>query len=908
MSKVPSLQSILLNVHQIFACKWPGNSELKNKFFSGDCSLEKLMSLNLQLCKDIFDATEMDNQARDDALANILEFSSGLTELYSNLWTFKASSRQVVWMLLTHHFIPGLARYMANWQLEERWDRGMPGGKFWYLPERRSSETQTKIVMPVSQVIEWLIDLIGTSIETLADTRSEATDGVHDALRRSLYKWMNDTLPEASTIRKYFNDDVVLPFSGAFTLRENQSLNEAFQSALTFVCEKDLTPENLRFEIPMTEQGRLEEVFEGNISDDEKLCFINCIVERYSKPSMQTIRQRLLVARAAQEGYIKLLNFLCPEVDRLCADPAKNKLLQVSAIYEMIFNATIEASKQKRHLGLDAENVHFESLIPIPYRPMLVSILPSMKMKGVTALASDLTRQFWEMAPESSLQDVVALLPEQLEPILIQTKNTIDKEMIIDLSINNLLSRITTSSPWRALQKESNFWVVSQVAKHPLLTPDAKSAACARLKELAANPDQLVSAFCVELESLIGQPELKLNKSTKAQVEKLLSQIDETAHSRMSNPVILRLKGFHSLYSNDFKTAEGYFRQAIDECDKGQYGPLKGTLARDAFCVAVATNKVNPNNHQKYFRLMLLEGIIESRTIPDIEDIAIYCSELFWGTLYKTYPQYPKLNHKDIDLFEQSTKIIFSQDENLLANWLMKNRVRLEKSMADVRGDTLLLTWIKMRNDFMNRLSIRKPHIPHELKDDMNRLEQQLSFWHNSICMIIKTIPKSVNVTDFKGQSPLMLAAQTGDTLLVNTLLANDADPDLQDFKGRTALHAAIKSGNLDIIKAILEKQHNLDLTTYDGMTALHTACWRGNLEAVKLLSTANPMLAWTRYQGAPTPLEFVEMLLNNTAYFESYNIGVQKEGYAPLSKAKLKEVYSILELVEYSTELKNTH
>lgn len=903
MGKIPSFQSILLEIHQSLACKWPGNSELKSKFVNGDCSLEKLIELQMHLGTDIFDTLELDPQAQLDSMTNIKEFSTGLNELSANLWTFKTNPQQILWMLLTHHYIPGIARYTANWQLAHPWDMGMPGGKFWYLPERRVENDQPRIILPVTQVIEWLMDLLGTSIEAFADSRSEATNGVQDSLRRSLYKWMNDTLPEASTIKKYFDEKVSLKFNGTFTPEDSISVENQFKEALSFISRKKLTAGSLRLEIPMTQPGRLEAVLEGNADNIEKQCFIDCLAERYAEPSMHTIRQRFLIARAVQEGYTKLLNFLCPGVDRLCTDPLENKLLQAFGIYEMVFNVTVDAYKQKKHLGLEAENEYFQTKIPVIYHPLLLSILPSMRRDGVKALASDLTTKFWSLDPHSPLINVFATTPETSKPIFGQIAERVKNEMQITSSIINLTDAIKTSSPWRALQKESSFWVVSQIAQRHDIPSKAKNTVIIRLKEIAKDADELVSAFCIELGNLIGQASQKLTKFTKVQVEQILIQIDSIEHSGLWNPTILRLKGFHALYSNNFKDAETYFRKALDECDKGQYGELKGTLARDAFAVAVAANKVNPNNHQRYLRLMLLEGIIESITLPEIEDVAVECSEYFWNTLYKSYLQHPKFNPKDDDLFSLSIEMIFNENHDGITHWLQKNRTRLQKPMADVRGDTLLLLWIKARNKFVAGIPYMKHVLPKDVQQELTRFERNLSFWHSCICMLIETVPKSVNITDFKAQSPLMLAAQAGDALLVNTLLTHGADPDLQDFKGRTALHGAVKSANFDTVKALVSSSCNLKLTTYDGMTALHTACWKGNIEAVKLLSASAPSLVWTRYKGAPTPLEFVEKLIDEPAFFDMYNNNIQKKGHPPLSKSKLKEVFSILEKVELPAE-----
>src|SRR3546814_12131365 len=58
---------------------------------------------------------------------------------------------------------------------------------------------------------------------------------------------------------------------------------------------------------------------------------------------MSFIRRRLQVARLMQDSYTRLLKFLRPGVAPDCADPARNKLLQLTTLFGTIYNLTIEA-------------------------------------------------------------------------------------------------------------------------------------------------------------------------------------------------------------------------------------------------------------------------------------------------------------------------------------------------------------------------------------------------------------------------------------------------------------------------------------------------------------------------------------------------------------------------------------
>ncbi len=149
-----------------------------------------------------------------DAIGNLMEFSNAYKSFELKTWTFAADQRQILWALLGHFFIPSLARRVAFWSLGQVLDKGMPGGRFWYLPEHCDINGKSSLYLPVAQVVDWLLDLLGMPVEQLADRRSEATDGDHEWLRRSLYNWRNDTPIRPDTIQKYFPDNAELVFKG----------------------------------------------------------------------------------------------------------------------------------------------------------------------------------------------------------------------------------------------------------------------------------------------------------------------------------------------------------------------------------------------------------------------------------------------------------------------------------------------------------------------------------------------------------------------------------------------------------------------------------------------------------------------------------------------------------------------
>ena len=184
----------------------------------------------------------MDPRPRLDAIDSLMEFGNAHKFLELNIWTFAADQRQVLWSLLSHFYIPSLARRIAFWNLGQPMDKGMPGGRFWYLPDLREEDGQTSIHMPVAQVVDWLLDLLGTSSkQEVASLLGQSQKA--DEFLRSLYNWRKGTSTiTAQKIDEYFagDDNAKLDFKGVFTPDPKQTPAEQFDQALEFVQRKGL--------------------------------------------------------------------------------------------------------------------------------------------------------------------------------------------------------------------------------------------------------------------------------------------------------------------------------------------------------------------------------------------------------------------------------------------------------------------------------------------------------------------------------------------------------------------------------------------------------------------------------------------------------------------------------------------
>lgn len=897
MSTLPLTEAILLEIHQSLGCPAYQTTK-KSKFATGQNSLAAHKTTGEEILNAIFDALDVDPQACVDALSNLMEFGNAYKALELNTWTFAADERQILWMLLGYFYMPGLARRAAFWNLEGALDKGMPGGRFWYLPEVREVNGEPSLFLPVAQVVDWLLDLLDMPLEELADQRSTLTDGGHEGLRRSLYNWRKDTTIRPATFRKYFSDGTVLDFKGAFALDGARLPAEQFADAMDFVARKRLTVARLRLEIPMTQPGRLEAILDGSADEDEQSVFVGYLAERYAAPSPRIVRQRLLFARLVQDGYVRLLRFLCPGVDRLCADARQNKLVQLFAIYKLVYNLTIDAWRHGRDQGEAAENVWFEEHLP-PWdaQGIYLSILPSQLQSSIFELAQLLTRHFAEAQPGAALEDHVGLDEESAIPIIERNLERIKKTADEFMAEVDLTERLKTASPWRTLQGESRFWVVRQIAQQKELGPKVRHAAIQRLRELATSPSEAIQAILAELHAYLNNDRSSRPKDCRDRVRALLEEAESSSGYALWRAAILQYKAKHMLASNDFEGAGRLFREALEAGLERNYGPLRGEVARDCLAVEVANRKLIVNNHEKYYREMLAGGMMaDCEDIPPIEETARWAASYFWETLYMPYrgvpAEKPKVSEVGRKMLEELMPLFFGGNQGDMEAWINKNCQLLKSSLPDVDGNSILMLLIKMRTHFAHA----RNRLHSAMQEESQRIDVMLERWRQFFSLLARQAPKQLNIADFKSQTPLMLMAEAGETELVTMMLKAGANPEMQDWQGMTALHSAIKSRVDSCVDALLDHPCRLDNLTCDGQSPLHTAGWTANLHATQRLLKLAPELAWQRNSRGMTPLERVEYLINEPQALQVLTEELRNSGRRCASRNELVTVVVLLE------------
>ena len=903
MATFPSIETVLMELHQSLGLKQDPPS-IKKKFATGTRRLAEHQKMGERILCEIFDDLELDGQARADFITNLTELGNAFKGLECNTWTFQADEQQVLWVLLGYFFIPGIARHTAFWNLQGNLDRGMPRGSFWYLPEPRTTSEGMEIDLPVKQVIDWLADLAGSSIEglSLARTRAKNYKGQDDAdtFTRTLYNWRKGTLPYHDKIYQFFPDDLDIHFEGTFEIDEAQPAAQQFEAAVSFLKSRKLDDNEhaLRRELAMGDDNDVKRIIDGQATESEKELLVSLVADRYQKPSPKTIRQRLIFARLMQDGYERILKKLCPGVDKSCSDFEQNKLLQVLASYKHIYNFTVEAWRNFRSSGEEAENAWFEEqLAPWDANTLYLSILPSKRETGNLELAALLTQLFSLSKPSDELTDTIGsderthaqIVRSRLEMLRNQAEET--------KTAWDLIERSRTASPWRTFQKEHRFAVMAQVANFAGLSPKGRWAAISRMKELADTPDKRLQPILLELGNYLGgQGKMKLPNDSSARVESLLDEAKRSPAYKNWRALLLHFEAKHQLALNDVDNATKTFRAALEASNETGFGTLKGEVALDCLATEVANQKLLPNNHEKYYRAMLGWGVFNNREVLDIYDAAREAADYFWGQLYSAYPGVQPMKPVSEEALKESFSLIMSGDLPGLEKWIEDNSRKFGNSLKCVTGDSVLIQWIKLRSNFIDQLPKLRRLAPADLHSDLQRVEAVLVSWRRAIKLFASTVEKQLNYADFKGQTPLMLVAEAGDAELVQSFLDAGADPDLQDFEGRSALHAAVKLHDKETIDALLNHPCTTDLSTVDGRSPMHTAAWSGNGYAIDRLIERSPQLAWQRDSHDMTPLELAEKFCDEPDALSKLNKELAKQRRKPVHAKDLEELISSLE------------
>lgn len=885
MAQIPTIEEMLIEIRQSLGLE---RDVRERKFSRFEAKLEAHLDVMQNLLTGIFTELNLDQQDRQDALVCLNDFAGFNKALELNVWTGNASQQQVLWHLLAYSYVPYFARRLAFWAIANTHhgmpaiDRGMPGGKFWFLPAI-DYENQT-IKMPVARVCEWLLDLLGDNSFYGFEVRVEKTKTNEDEktpTERTLQYWRTGTLPKSATkIDEVFDEKLELDFKGAFLPKKDKPLEEQFNQAISFINLKGLNhPDKIHAQIPMSLE-KLQLILNGMASEEIKNDFVNQIATRYEKPSTHIIRQRLKIARMMQDGYERLLKYLCPNTPLDCTDPNQNKLIQLFGLFELIYNLTIDAYQQSPFSEFEQDAYFDSKLTPWDKADLLMSIAPSMRGKIDQYFPRRLTKIFFGLSPTSPLENMVAWDEESAKLIIQKRLQLIKSDFDEEKRIDELRERIRVASPWRTLLSENNYWVLTQLAQQPGISEKIKNMVLTRLREIAETESKKVEINIIELGMILNVNAKERPTDAKSRVQFLLDESKHSAAYEEWEAALLRFSAKHKLFQNDLIGAVDDFKQALKACEVRAFGELRGEIARDGFATELILHSFIPNNQEIYYRNMLAY-MNWPKEPSSFQDAAVKCENFFWDTLYQPYPDVEKLvsiSKEQIEkIYKEATALAFEAKWDELNIWFKQNAKYLSKNnLKVVRQDSVLSLWIKTLQNLNKNMEVMPKN------------------WRTAIKYLIEAWPEQAKIADFKNQTPLMLVAENGDYELAEILIPI-SDINAQDIKGRSALHAAVMGNSLRCVSSILECEDiDLNKRTVDGNTALHMAVRFGRPEVVKLITEAFPGVSGSRNKENQTALEMAQKILDNLSDWQNF---MKSQNQRSGSKEDYSKIISTLEV-----------
>lgn len=643
MAAFPSAESILLQLHQSSGKGPTGGRELKTDdkrgFGTLGLSLTKHEDIGVDILRDLFAQLGLDEQPEASlfALRHFMDFGNFFKAVELKTWTFGASSRQVAWHVTGHVLAPSLGRYLALWACDDALDTGMPGGSFWFLPT--IDEAQGVVELPVPKVIDWLQDLLAQSQADLKAQLGKIPDSKCDTYIRTLHNWRTGRLPSPSAIHEMFPDEANqrLQFEGTFELSGTESAQESFRAALQFVARKGLTADQLRAQIPLGAPGLMESVLEGEASEELQMHFVGLLQARYARPTARVIRQRLLIARWCQDGYMRLCKFLLPGVEATCADMSVNKVHQLIRILMRSYNLTVEAHS-KVDGGEAAENAYFETqLAPWERATLFRSVLPSMMPTADVAVGEALTRTLAELEDCLHLEDLIPVPIEVGPPAPPRPAIRWLRHIKVNLRVDELSSRMKHASPWRTLQTESSFDVLRQLLDRHRDEPRARRLVLDRLAEVSSTPTQQMDVLLCQLDELMNLAGQRLDASSRQTVDGLLAQAKALACFEHWEAPLRSFEARHLLGQNRLADAEKSFIAALNACANDSFGCLRAEIARDLWATVLASKTyLGPERREKFYRNMVGFGGFDGPP-ASIEQTEPFIAAYFWESLYRCY-------------------------------------------------------------------------------------------------------------------------------------------------------------------------------------------------------------------------------------------------------------------------------
>ncbi|WP_415912189.1 ankyrin repeat domain-containing protein [Neptuniibacter sp. QD37_11] len=837
MATLPSFESFLFNAYQSLGLnsqESAKNRDQINRFVERKkLSVDKYTERYWDLIKGFLSLLdcESDENLVDDLICSATEIQIGSNNLENRVWTFDASSEQVLWNSLAIYYVPWLARKSAFWHLETPFPKDMPGGALWFLPHVQGN----KVILPVANATRWLLDEIGAispaSLEKLLLNNEEMAEKHVSSFIRDMENWLSGKNLSVESIETYFTDAAKSPLKGLLNARDDLD--------------------------------------------------------------WETVRRRFLIARLAQYSYQKLVTELKIDRHKESSDLSENKALQLTLLFQKIFEWTIQSYDETKAFRSHekADESFLGKLSPHPRAFELQGLDVSLGDSHIEFTPELMTEIFKGCVRDSELRDIehwdesskkrISSDTEQLQSVIETRRENFHNFYALYMN-DGLLPDIKHSDllqPLLYMLRQQN---IPWKAKHLVLK---------QIRELNLSGFDEMYAINAELALYLNDHAQKNRKETIQRVDELLTRAEAHKLGHIFKASTLQYKAKHLLSlnkiyedGNNGESAIAMFERALIACEERNYGPLKGEITRDLLATKIFNTALHPNDSRLYLNIMfgniiehndsnchgqdLLDQIKNAPQAIPFEDIAAMSAEHFWQELYVPYagisPFKPGIGDAG-SIMASMMKMIFDNNWDEFKKWIKQNKDKVFQRVNDVRGQTILILMINARHGLFkdHKMAIKYGVISEE---KVTTFQAQLD---RAIEILVNIATKRhVEMNDYKSQTPLMLACNEGLSTVVASILAKkNLSVDQQDFNKRTALTAAISSGSNACFTMLIEANADPTICTNEGINALHTAARLGRFKMVEQLVRSHPQLSDSSDKLGLTPLDHAVGIINGMGY-----------------------------------------
>jgi len=305
---------------------------------------------------------ELSGQGIDDivgvrpGLANLEQRYMALRAKVPVMW---ASQTAVDWFVLSRLLVPWAAALAAGSVSNGLpFDDGMPGGRFWFLPDHVEGRT----VMPLNRLFDWWRDLcrFQSRAQLVNEIEKVAGGSGREGLEAEVSEWVSAkrALPTLSRINRLAAAAEQLGRSkDCEDLDLDGDLGERLVRCVRFFEARGHTPETLSFEIP-TKPRAIAEIQEAVAQGrsprlPSEVCerFVAHMRRRWRAPTRAEVRSRLLLARGAQRLFMGWQERF-----------GEQKALGLCGIFHAAYNVFMELLLMERQEGEKALARHVAAL------------------------------------------------------------------------------------------------------------------------------------------------------------------------------------------------------------------------------------------------------------------------------------------------------------------------------------------------------------------------------------------------------------------------------------------------------------------------------------------------------------------------------------------------------------------